>query len=308
MAVRNTAVAKSALVGHRSWMSPNAMKDDLLYISDNGYAEVFIYSYPALQLVGQIQNFGNTPPQGECVDRAGDVFVTVPGQYQIWEYAHGGTSPIAVLDDSDASGGYYATGCSVNKKNGTLAVTNASCECNQGAAVAIFKHHKSGYSSPIFYRDPNFAIYMYCGYDPNGNLFVDGFNASYVFRFAELPKGSTSFTDITLNQTINYSGNVQWDGTYIAVGDQGAGKYPNQSAIYQFTISGSSGTEVGVTPLGNSGDVVQFWKQGTKVIGPNTQYSDVPIWNYPAGGTPVTVISGGLGSPVGVVVSKASSL
>lgn len=42
---------------------------------------------------------GFVRPQGECVDNAGDVFTADNGASNIADYAHGGTSPIAVLND-----------------------------------------------------------------------------------------------------------------------------------------------------------------------------------------------------------------
>jgi hypothetical protein len=288
--------ARSAHRGHiRSWMAPGAAKSDLLYIADNGNAAVYVYSWPQGQLMGQLEGFNE--PHGECVDEAGNVFITDPGFSEIFEYAHGGTSPIATLSEPQ---GEIPAACSVNNQNGTLAVMNQVNLSGGSGSVWVYKHSKG---PPTEYSEPGMYFYFYCGYDNKGNLYIDGTDQSNNFLFAELPKGSTSFTNITLNQTISYPGNVQWDGTYVAVGDQGAGKYPNQSAIYQFAISGSVGTKVGTTPLGDTGDIVQFWKLGKKVIGPNTQYSDVLIYDYPAGGAPIQTITG-LASPVGSTVSK----
>ena len=79
----------------------------------------------------------------------------------------------------------------------------------------------------------------FLGYDKTGNLFVDGYDSSYKFHYAELPAGGSSFTDITLSQTPVGSGNVQWDGKYMAVGD-------TASTIYQT----QGGTVVSSTTLG----------------------------------------------------------
>src|SRR5271165_6576810 len=38
----------------RSWMAPDAMKNDLLYISDVGTDDVYVYSYPKAKLVGTL--------------------------------------------------------------------------------------------------------------------------------------------------------------------------------------------------------------------------------------------------------------
>jgi hypothetical protein len=84
----------------------------------------------------------------------------------------------------------------------------------------------------------------------------------------------------------------------LAIGDQSA------AVIYQFAISGSTGTKVSSTPLTGSKDVVQFWIEGKKVIGPDAGLAHVAFYKYPAGGSPIKTITG-LGEPVGATVSKA---
>jgi hypothetical protein len=268
----------------RSWISPEAKKDDLLYVSDPGNAEaVFVYSWPSGKAVGQLTGF--TRPSGECVDKAGDVFVTNFGAQNIVEYAHAGTSPIKTLDDPKG----YPNGCSYDPKTGNLAVANYGSDTLSGS-VAIFKG-SSG--SPSYYSGSDVATDYFCGYDNKGNLFVDGEpSTGSGFAFAELPKGKKTLINITLNQSIDNPGGVQWDGKYIAVGDAGDG-YQGGSPIYQFSIAGSSGTEIGSAPLANTVFDGQFWIQGKKVVVPNTYYTEsdgwkgnVQVYGYPAGGMP----------------------
>ncbi|MGA9946057.1 MAG: hypothetical protein WBP75_13570, partial [Candidatus Cybelea sp.] len=98
-----------------SWMAPDATKQDLLYVSDWGTGDVYAYSYPKRKLQGKLTGL---MPTGLCVDKKGDVFVD--NSREILEYAHGGTSPIATLDDS----GSYPTVCSIDRVTGDLAVAN----------------------------------------------------------------------------------------------------------------------------------------------------------------------------------------
>jgi hypothetical protein len=83
------------------------------------------------------------------------------------------------------------------------------------------------------------SVYYSCGYDSQGDLFIDGTTTSGSVEFAELPIGSSTFTNIALDKTLGDTGAVQWDGTYITVDDA--------SAIYRLSISGSTGTVVGTT-------------------------------------------------------------
>jgi hypothetical protein len=222
----------------------------------------------------------------------GDVFIADMGASDIVEYAHGGTSPIAVLSDP----GYSPAACSVDPTSGTLAVTNVEKQSGGHGNVVIYKHAKG--RPKAYYTDPVMDNVGYCDYDNKGNLFVDGLGSGGVFTFAEIPAGSTSFTNITLSQPIGSPGGVQWDGTHIAVGDKVI------NVIYEFIIKGKKGTEVGTTPLVDAVEVDDFWIDRPNVIGPDFGAADVGIWAYPSGGSPKKTITG-LSQPVGVVVSAA---
>ena len=275
-------------------MLPEAKKGGLLYVGDQKTDDVYVYSYPHGKLVGTLTGFDI--PTGLCSNKAGDVFIPNGFGADIVEYAHGGTSPIATLSDA----GEGPSGCGVDPKTGNLAVANyCNSSCKGPGSVAIYVDAKG---SPTQYTVPNISNVYFCGYDAKGNLFLDGTHNS-AFAFAELPSGKSTFKKITLDQTFQIPGNVQWDGTDVAVGDDGTGM------IYQFTVSGKRGTEVGATPLTGSSYVTQFWIQPPNVIGPNIYSSGANIlfWKYPAGGSPTKTIGGfsSLSKPAGATVSLA---
>jgi hypothetical protein len=272
----------------RSWMAPDAKKDNLVYVSDLGTDDVYVYSYPGGDLEGTLTGFNR--PWGLCVDKAGNVFVTDDTAFRILEYAHGGTKPLAALKDPGEDPG----GCSVDPTTGDLAVANISTPATDPGDVAIYKKARGTLRA---YKDPKFGFYEYCGYDNQGNLYVDGMKDG-AFAFAELPKGKHSFVNIGLNENIRYAGGVQWDGKYVAIRDYEA------NVIYQFSISGSGGTETGSTPLNGSNFAVQFWILGSNVVAPNADSANVMFWNYPAGGSPTKTIKG-LTQPWGVTISMA---
>lgn len=281
-------VTKTVRPDHRrSWMAPDLKKQDLLYLSDEEADDVYIYSYREGRLKGTLTGFD--APQGECVDKAGDVFVANEDKSQILEYAHGGTSPIATLSDP----GQYPVGCSVDPASGNLAITNIDSPKGGPGNVAIYAGAKG---TPQTYTGASFYYYFFCGYDNVGNLFVDGTDDGSAFEFAELPSGSATLASIALNQSIQFPGGVQWDGKYVAVGDQEA------PYIYEFTISGSAGTLVGSTPLDDTDDVAQFWKQGPRVVAPDFLNNEVQYFRYPAGGTATKAITG-INTPIGSTVS-----
>ena len=276
----------------RSWMAPEAKGDNLLYISDASTYDVNVYSFPSAKLVGQLTGF--TEPAGECVDTSGDVFITSSTFYgtgTIFEYAHGGTQPIAALSDPDG----YPHGCSIDPTTGNLAVANFNSESSGGDVVI----YPDAQGTPTAYTDPSIYVYFFCGYDPSGNLFVDGRSSSNASEFAELLAGQSSFSDISLNQNIGFPGGVQWHSKLLAIGDQ------DTNVVHRFAIRGGAGHQVGMISLADAGDVVQFWIQGGQIIGPDTSYGDVGFWKYASGGQPLKIITKDLSSPFGAVVSEA---
>jgi hypothetical protein len=232
----------------RSWISPEAKKQPLLYVSSVLTNDVYVYAYSSRKLVGTLTGFET--PYGLCVDTSGDVWVVNDGAQNVVEYAHGGSKPIATLPDR----GEYPEGCSVDPTTGNLAVTNFSSNSGSGS-VSIYA---GAQGNPQTYSDPTLLEYRFCGYDDRGNLFVDGAGAGSTFAFAELPKGSATFTDITLSQSVEWPGGVQWTGKDVAVGDTDA------HVIYE--VAGRTGKVKRSTQLTDANYVNQFWITGKKVV------------------------------------------
>jgi hypothetical protein len=276
----------------RSWMDPRAKGKPLTYIADQGTNDVYVYADK--KLVGTLTGFNS--PSGECVDKAGDVFITNFGASSIVEYAHGGTTPIQTIDDT----GFLPLGCSVDPTTGNLGVTDRVNAQFQQGDVAVFP---GAQGTPTRYTNSSMFYYEFCGYDDKGNLYIDGSTRVSAVLFAELPAGASSLELVTLNRTIGFPGGVQWDGKHVAVGDQ------NVAVVYQFAISGATGTEVGSTNLTGGSQVTQFWIQGKgrseRIIGPNAGGANTMWWKYPAGGNAIKTIAGH--EPVGVTVSPATA-
>ena len=270
---------------------PDAKAGALLYVSDTETSDVYVYTYPGGVLKQTLGGF--IDPGGECVDAKGNVFVTNTGGLDIVEYAHGASTPAATLKDP----GYFPFGCSVDPTTGNLAVTNFSPASGSGSGNVVIYEHAKG-KPKKGYRDAAISGMLLCGYDDKGNLFVDGSTQASTTGFAELPKGGKKLVDIALDQNIVAAGGVQWDGKYVAVGDEAS------DTIYRFSISGKKGTTAGTAALSGGSAVVQFWIDGSKIVGPNSGLGTVGIWKYPAGGAPTKTI-GGLYVPLGTVVSRA---
>lgn len=283
---RSPAIVTHAKHGH-SWMAGDATKKDLLYISDDSTRDVYVYTYPAVQRVGTLTGFAD--PQGLCVDKAGNVYITLLDG-RVLEYAHGGTTPIKTL----SAGSRPLVGCSVDRVTGNLAVT---ARYN----LAIFKNARSK-PAHYGYRVTGHDAYLTsCAYDNAGNLFVAVYltptcpGCFFGLQLAELAKGSQRLKEIWFapdSQSGYIPGGVQWDGQYVAFGE-------TQGVIYRITRKGHS---IGSSIFDRANTLAQFWLQGHTLIGPNNGSTTVMFWNYPGGREPIRTLKD-LRAPFGVTVS-----
>jgi len=293
IAAPNLSAQTRAPVPHvdrgESWTLPEATSEDLLYIA--GHEDVRVFTYPAIKFVGRLRPL--LEPSGahtECTDSAGDVFITDHSNVDMYE--HGKARVKRTLTYPGSS----AVACSSDPTTGNLAVTY---QLGSASYVGVYQR---AMGTPTLYQTSNLNL-AFCGYDPQGNLFADGTAASSgTFGFVELSKGSDRLNTIAVDQTLQSPGSVQWDGTYMTVGDNKA------QIIYRFTISGSQGTVVGTTQLdGVPGSGLQWWIAGNTVISTYWRPTHMFFWSYPAGGNPVSKHAHAGLYPDGVVVSVAST-
>jgi hypothetical protein len=275
---------------HRgSWMRPGTSGSDLLYVSSYFSDDVYVYSYPAGSLVGTLTGFSQV--QDMCSDQKGNVWIAndsggSEGAGEMLEYAHGGTSPIATLNDTATP-----IDCSVDAKTGNLAVANSSYR-PYGINLAIYVHAQG---TPTYYNTK--VLPISCSYDNRGNLFVQGQVGVYSYDVTWLPKGTSQFRHFKRRPFAYSRYGVQWDGKYVAIAASG------DTDIYQYTLRNGIGRQVGHTHI--NGGVERFWIQGSTLL--STEGDSVFFWPYPGGGSYTKEITGPSGSYAlfGVTVSVA---
>ncbi|HLY01845.1 MAG TPA: hypothetical protein VKR56_05035 [Candidatus Cybelea sp.] len=283
----STTPAAPARSDLRSWISPDAKKSDLLYVADKN--SLYIFTYPAGNRVGRIAVPGYT--QGICADRKGNVYVPSEEYDTIGVYAHGGTTQVRMLSNPNED----MIGCSVSPLTSDLAVIDAEGTKYAGGAVSIYRKAKG---NPSVYMDSSMAEARSGSYDGAGDIFVDGFDRSNNFVFAELPEKGVGFKTITLNESIEDAGDVQWDGTYVTIGSKGA--------VYQ--TNGAGGEVVGMVTLNDTEGPTDYVvdSSGGTLVGSSGYESTaaVLLWPYPTGGNPTSTLTG-FDLPFGVAISFA---
>jgi hypothetical protein len=275
-----------ALAPSRSSMSPDAARQDLLYVSDDGTHDVYAFGYRSGKLLGTLTGF--KIPGGECVDHKGDVFITDSLRDLTLEYAHGGTAPIRAL-----TGIPSPMDCAVDRLTGDLAVTYQN-------GVAVYRHglgapqlHNLCAATCLDYQDGISATY-----DDNSNLFIlyayaASSGVALVLGLSEVV--GNRFHEIWGGDCECLIGGLQWDGQYLAVGD-------DDEVIFRIT---ETGQEVGEVQLPGVLSF-SFWIKGSTLVIPDDiggGNGEVQFYDYPSGNLIRTIT--GLNSPAGVAVSRA---
>ncbi len=188
----------------------------------------------------------------------------------------------------------FTSSCAMNT-SGDLAVgILLGNSYGPGGQVVIFKNATGSgkvYNTPL-------SREFFDGYDPSGNLFADGFGASYNFALVELPKGSSKFVTIKTSNAPEFPGSVQWDGTYLTVFDQAT------SETYQYTVSGTTATLKNTVQFTGASDCAQTWIVKGLLYCGDAGNDAGEVYNYPAGGSPAAVLTGNFDQPLGVTAAK----
>jgi hypothetical protein len=267
--------------------APAKAKGALLYVSSPYYG-INVYTYPQGVLTKSFSDPG--VPSAMCTDRSGNIYAAESYGQNISEYAHGGTQPIATIDDA-----HTPFSCSIDDAAKTLAVGNET------GSVAIFDL-RSVSKGPTLYSYSGVLSFFFCSYDAGGNLFAVGQTASGGQLF-ELKVGASALEPVRLPFKVDGFAPIQWDGTYLAV----EGSVKAQSFSYnRVEVKNYRGKLKGrVTLKAAPGGWSEFWFQGGSVVAVDSRGSDISWWNYPAGGKPVQTIDGAGTNVVGIVVSTA---
>jgi hypothetical protein len=258
---------------------------DLLYVGAGTTGT--IYSFPDGKFVG---TFGTAATiHAMCSDEKGNVFITAsekpnksPAAGFVYEYAHGGTAPVATLNVPSHD---IPVSCSRDPKSGNLAVT--SWDSRNFAPLVEVYAGASG--NPVTYTSHALGAKPQAAYDNAGNLFVtSGGNQG-----AELVKGGQQLEKIAFDQTLGGADHLQWDGADFALQSFHATKYGKEripERVFRLQISGTKATVLGLTKFTDwlAGAAGQSWiDEGTIVATPGKH---IAFWKYPAGGKALLIL------------------
>ena len=139
-------------------MLPEAKGENLLYVA--GLYKTYVFSWPSGKQVGEL----DIGAWYACSDKNGNVWVLAKGP--VYEYAHGGKSPIATITPPYNSLAFF---CSVDATTGNLALFLFCESCKYLDYVAVYSNPQS---QPTLYNADISVSGL--GYDDKGNLFASG--------------------------------------------------------------------------------------------------------------------------------------
>lgn len=273
----------------------------LLYVSDFGNFDVYVYAVPTLKLVGKLTGFFE--PEGVCSDAAGHVWIANTGTQQMLEFGPGNKKPIATLTDDLG----YPVSCAVDAASGDLAVANLFGASGSGG-ILVYRHAAG---TPIPYANPDQFFYYFDAYDDKGTLYVSGMTSKNVYSLSSLQRGKKTMSSITIKGgTLSYPGTVSWSGSSLVLGDQEC-RDTKTSCLYEAAVSGSIASITKSIPLTGSCDVAQVALQKTQMFGGNDDYcthgkSSLNRWAFPAGGKSLDSVTG-VHDPIGAAISQRES-
>ncbi len=282
-----------------SWMSPDAAQvKTLLYVSDAQSYDVYIYSFPDLELKGKLTGFDR--PEGECSDAGGDVWITDTQSREIVRFRHGGRKVEATLHDPIG----FPVGCAIDRKSGDLAVTNLF-GLSGGGSVMIYK---KAAGTPRLYVNPGQYYYYFAGYDDKGDLYASGKSQTNRYRLSMLASRGRSMVSVSIKgPRIFDPGTVQWTGSTLLLGDQRCQR-KKTSCLYEAVVSRRSVRITRRVPLSGSCDVAQVAFENGRFAGGDDWHcgpghSSTDVWAYPRGGSPVRARTD-IQVPIGATISN----
>ncbi|HET6275371.1 MAG TPA: hypothetical protein VFE16_05450 [Candidatus Cybelea sp.] len=275
-------ITQSASVQHDragSWMLPEAKRQNLLYVTLPYEHSVNIYTFPGGHLVGQItdDNYPNTV----CSDKMGNVWISseVSNYYaQFNEYTHGGTTPIATLDDKSGN----PSACSVDPLTGNLAVANGCCDSNHVVDIYV-----GATGTPQVYNPKDLFEINAITYDSTGDLFISGNISVYLTGTDWFRYGGPGFRTFRVKRPRTYPHEgIFWDGRYLT-------EVAQPYLIHRYAIVDRKAKYVGSLAFNG----LRAWafaieKANLAVADEDSAYNGVIyVFKYPAGGEPTHTIN-----------------
>ena len=287
-----------------SVMSPAASKSSsLLYVSNASNVTVYTYENGGgIILVGTLTSF--TSPGGMCTDNAGNVWITDYTSRNVYEYAHGGTAPIATI--TAKLGFPYA--CAVDSATGNLAVSYEHPYGHFRSYAEVVVYAPGANTGPSYAPKTGFYRAYFLSYDDKSNLYATGQACGYdecyrdaYIRLFQLGSRKKMFEVVAGEARQSAPSAIVWVNPSFLMGNGKSGDGGAQALKIQ--VTGKRATIVGDVNFAQTFLTYGFSRRADRVIVPDYAANAVQIYNLQDGSL-VNSFTEGLNQPFSAVVSQ----
>jgi hypothetical protein len=224
----------------------NAKGGASIIVSDASDNVVDIFNAAGVQTA---QLTGFSLPQGLALDTAGNLYVADTNNSRIQVYAAGFKGTPTTINDPGES----PASVTIDSK-GNLGVTNILTTSDGPGSVSFFN---KGGTLLTTLSNAKFAKVIFDAFDDEGNLFIDGTDASGAFVAGEVVGGVSgkSITILATGNSVGYPGGIAISSAHkISLDDQ------ENVTIFTYNppVKGSLGMPIATTPLTGAGDPISF--------------------------------------------------
>ena len=287
-----------------SGMSPAASKaSTLLYVSNASNVTVYTYNDGnGISQVGTLTGF--TTPGGMCSDNAGDVWITDYQSRKVYEYAHGGSSPIAIITQKLG----YPYACAVDNATGHLAVSYEQPYGHFRNYAQVLVYAKGYRNGSAYGPKTGFYRAYFLAYDDKSNLYTTGNACGYYNCYIDgfvhlfkLAKGGYLFRLVQGAAKQSAPSALVWVNPFLLMGN---GKSGNGAAdAMKVQVTGNRSTVIGTVPFAQTFLTYGFTRRANLVIVPDYAANAAQIYRL-SDGSLVSSFTQGLYQPFSAVISE----
>jgi hypothetical protein len=298
----------TAMARHeKSWMLPKATNaTNLLYVSNATNVTVYTYGKGSnMELVGTLAAFRS--PKGMCADKAGNIWIADFEARTVYEYTHGGTTPIKKFQQHTG----FPYSCAIDPATNDLAVVWQHPRAQTDVHSNIYVYTNERGPAKIYGGSSEFRSAYFLAYDAAHRLYVDASPCGVSSCFSSfgpvglfvLTPGSSLFEQLSIvGATLHEPSGIVWVKPSLLMADrdfEGSG----QTGAYKLLPTTSKATVVSTLALPGTEQGYGITVRAGLVIVPDNSTDTVRTYNI-SNDSLVSSLTDGLDSPFAAIISQ----
>jgi hypothetical protein len=274
----------------------------LLYVSQPYQNKVSIFPYARGVAGPAIATIDIPSASGICSDNNGNVYVPAGLSRDITVFEHGATSPTRTIRVSG-----YPLACAVDRSTGALAVTVFAPFGKLTKGCLVYVYPDGGAPGKKYVSSEGFTTAESIAYDDLHDLFViaDTCGTKHQcspYELYELTPGAEVFRQVYL-KGLTFARPVQIAWTNRGLLLAASGTLQSRSTGFMLSIHNYVASVLDTIPFTNSRTISDIAVDDGVAILANGSIDTVDSYRVPTG-KPISVLSGSLGEPFGIAISR----